>query len=310
MDKPVQFELVLDILEGCRWSCSGCTVKELGAGAADLSNALEFIGQLPPNYILNHLELGPTDVTVAKNARSVLSSPIFRELAGLFETVFLTASLLDNTLVDPLIEIIGTMSGKVSLFVPIEFKHLNNLHYVNLVDSRLNYVMSKTGCSAYYALSISDLSDIAEALLESQLSLLVSTTGKLIGYNNPALRAAAGGGNNVEQLLSLSVFIDSQIRATKSNFKDVGPVGHKEGICFNSGNIYVMPYMQHLTPNTLDTFKVKTFNEYRALMLEGNARVFSDSDICATCQDFNSCTVRFTPLLTNSLKLTSCPIKE
>lgn len=95
---PPYFDLILDVLSGCSGGCGGCGVTKTGqalptgAQYRDMISSLEKL-RTQSHFILDHIEVGPTDFMTAANTSEMLDTPLFRELCEPFNIVYFTTTL-------------------------------------------------------------------------------------------------------------------------------------------------------------------------------------------------------------------------
>ncbi|MDR3607758.1 MAG: hypothetical protein P4M08_10300 [Oligoflexia bacterium] len=95
---PPYFDLIFDVLNGCQGQCRGCGVTKSGQSIpteAEFSKIISNIHALKEDsgFILDHLEVGPTDFTTAVNTKELLASPGFAELSRQFNILYFTTTL-------------------------------------------------------------------------------------------------------------------------------------------------------------------------------------------------------------------------
>lgn len=80
----IKVQLMLEVLEGCAYNCSGCFVKRrknFGTGLG-LDLAAELVDQLSDQYVLDDLIVGPTDFFSSGNVIDVIEDPRFRKIVN------------------------------------------------------------------------------------------------------------------------------------------------------------------------------------------------------------------------------------
>lgn len=80
----LKIQLMLEILEGCAYNCSGCFVKRrknFGTGLG-LDLAAQLVDELTEEYVLDDIILGPTDFFSSGNIIDVLDDPRFQKVVS------------------------------------------------------------------------------------------------------------------------------------------------------------------------------------------------------------------------------------
>lgn len=144
-------ELVLDVLEGCKFECSGCRVSKKAhpLPSDDALLLLEtFIDDAAANgVVLREVQFGPTDVITSNNADEVRDSPTIRRIAQTALAVSFNCPFLDpnpeqyDWLVDFLEDMVP--HGHVKFIVPLELRHRNNIVYIERIRKNIAYVRSR-----------------------------------------------------------------------------------------------------------------------------------------------------------------------
>ncbi|MDR3607743.1 MAG: hypothetical protein P4M08_10225 [Oligoflexia bacterium] len=119
------FNLFIEVLNQCRWSCPGCHVdkKNSERGFLDgdarrlIALSEEFRGQ---GHALQRFFVGPTDFLTAENWDLIAESETFRELASLYSTLAVYSTLLgDDEVLDRRLTQLNRIHPAIKLVIPI-----------------------------------------------------------------------------------------------------------------------------------------------------------------------------------------------
>jgi hypothetical protein len=143
MSTHAYLDILLDLLNGCDWTCQGCGVEKKSQdgwfGDSDAERSYKLLKQFSNHhYFLDHLELGPTDFMVAGNGKKVIQDIGFKKLQDLFRTTLLTTTFLSENWKDWADILNHEMSGRrVNFFHVIDPKKAHSIDYLrSLKDKR------------------------------------------------------------------------------------------------------------------------------------------------------------------------------
>lgn len=147
--KDLAFNLTLEILQGCGYSCQDCAIDQRTTSdfvrqgdpvaLIDLAQAMKQQG-----YRLHELTLGPTDIIASRSGLKTLEDPLVWGLAGLYDSLTVSLALLyDRGLVELADGINRLMAGKkFRLIVPMTLKNAGNLKYLEQIRRRIEILKS------------------------------------------------------------------------------------------------------------------------------------------------------------------------
>jgi hypothetical protein len=140
------FNLGLEILKGCGYSCAGCTVdKNVAAFDIPEDDARELLSLLTDlktnDWRLLELKIGPTDIVSAENGFEALRHPVVREIISHFKVVTLNAAMLHDHKLVELAEILDEVApGKhINIGTPFTLHNLANEKFMGIMKKRLAY---------------------------------------------------------------------------------------------------------------------------------------------------------------------------
>ncbi len=143
------FNLGLEVLKGCGYSCSGCTVdKNFADFDVPEDDARAILGLLADlkaqDWRMLELKIGPTDITSSDNGFAVLQHPVIKEIASYYKVLTLNAAMLHDRNLPELAELVDElMPGKyVNIGTPFTLKNVANEKYMAMMKERLAYFQS------------------------------------------------------------------------------------------------------------------------------------------------------------------------
>lgn len=155
------FNLGLEVLKGCGYSCAGCTVEKNAAGFEvpedDARELLGLLADLKANdWRLLELKIGPTDIITSENGFAVLQNPVIREIISHFKVISLSSAMLYDDKLPELAAILDDVApGKhINMGVPFTLHNVGNEKFMGIMKTRLAYfknLMTKAAFSRLYA---------------------------------------------------------------------------------------------------------------------------------------------------------------
>jgi len=143
------FNLGLEVLKGCGYSCSGCTVDknfaEFDVPADDAKALLGLLEDLKQNdWRMLELKIGPTDITSSDNGFAVLRHPVIKQIASYYKVLTLNAAMLHDRNLPELAALCDElMPGKyVNIGTPFTLKNVANEKFMGMMKERLAYFQS------------------------------------------------------------------------------------------------------------------------------------------------------------------------
>lgn len=142
--------IVLDVLEGCQFNCSGCRVNKQGHPLPPL-RALKEIQTLVEDCIdngvqLREVQIGPTDIVTSHNVEDIRQSAPLRFLAQHAYGVVFNCPFLDPnpqtyqwlaTFLEDFVP-----NGYVKFIVPLEMNQRRNIRYIQRIKANITYLRS------------------------------------------------------------------------------------------------------------------------------------------------------------------------
>lgn len=306
------FNLGLEVLKGCGYSCAGCTVEKNFApfdmsdeDTEDLVSLLEDLkGQ---DFRLLELKLGPTDITSADNGFQVLRHPSFRRIASYFKVLTINMAMLHDRHLEELAELLDEiMPGKyINVGTPITLKNILNEKYVTMLKDRLarfQGMMKKAKFTRLYATVNIESGNLEHLSLESYRALRHMDFGSGIKQviEFPFVAARQGFDNILvaEQFKrDLKVFTDfTKERVNTIEFVPLIP-SNKDGYeyTYRGGSLYSTIVLIENITIFKDNFKLnKPWTADRVIddrqeAYYGNLEKYSTHPECGDCCFIDSC---------------------
>lgn len=152
------FNMTLDILEGCKYSCMDCSVdRDLvirDIPDEDVEQLTQLAYDMRTTYGAEMFEfaVGPTDFITSRNGMEIFDHPLLQGLLPQFDSVAIALSMLsDNGLVD-LGEVLSThaVGKKIRVAIPMAIKNAYNQKFLSAIRRRIQLLGSKmTECEFY-----------------------------------------------------------------------------------------------------------------------------------------------------------------
>lgn len=305
------FNMTLDILEGCKYSCMDCSVdKDLvirDIPEDDVEALLGLTRDMRDVYGAEMFEfsIGPTDFITSKNGMSILEHPLVVGLLEAFDSVTIALSMLsDNGLVELADKLNKHVAGKkFRLGIPISIKNAHNSKYLDMLRKHISLLKDNMGDCEFYRIysTVVMTGDSLERLsLENleYMSLLKlgvwQTPEYLFGHSRARF----------DDLITRSKFIsDYRLYVDKMSsmydspyYIDVVP-DPNDGVevTYRNGKLYYLPYLVekfHWWHDALEIPKPWTAEailDMKSKIVEDNMVDDLHSSDCDTCCHFFEC---------------------
>lgn len=142
----MSFNITLEVLTGCRYSCAGCTVEKnfapLDVSESDTDDLVGMLDDLiADGYRLLEFRVGPTDIISADNGFPALRHRLTREFGKRYKALNLNMAMLHNEGMVELAEILDeVIPGKMlSVTIPVTLKNTRNNKYISELKKRVLY---------------------------------------------------------------------------------------------------------------------------------------------------------------------------
>lgn len=143
------FNISLEVLTGCRYSCAGCTVEKnfapLDISEKDTDDLIALIHSLKDDgFRLLEYRVGPTDIISADNGFAALDHRLSREFGKLYKALNLNMAMLDTKGFEELAALVEDVipGKKLSVTIPMSLKNTRNTKYLAELKKRILYFKS------------------------------------------------------------------------------------------------------------------------------------------------------------------------
>lgn len=310
MDRLCDFNLTLEVLEGCGYHCGGCTVDKEHTPdlvTTDLTaRLLNLVDDLKDKEFRPfEFSMAPTDILSASNGLAVLDTPLIRGMAERFGSMVLTLALLREEGLRELAEKADElMAGKwIRLVVPITVKNSTNEKYIALLRERVLYFNSflkKSTIRSVY-LTVNMYRDNMELINPEYHKQVMNINLGVRTITDYTFTHSRKGFNNLLVLeeFKRDVFKFTQLIADN----DSKFVGHLlpdpfDGIelCYRDNTLYHIPVIMEKFPIFDPFFEIpapwnaEQVMEYKQNQYHENLAKFTDHPTCGDCCHVNLCT--------------------
>lgn len=328
MDRLCDFNLTLELLKGCGFSCSDCAVDKshipTDATESDTDRILALVTDLKgQGFRPFEFTIGPTDLSSASNGMQVLDDPLVRGLSEHFGSMVITLTLLSERGLKEIAERIDLlMAGKkLRVIVPITVNNLSNQKYVGFLRQRMlllkGYLQRVDLYAAY--LTINMFRDNIEQFDASQhraakaIDLGVRTT---VEYSFAHSR---GGFENIlrQEQFKRDLYKFTQVIA-ECDESFSGQLLHDpfDGIelGYRDDKLYYIPVVMEKFPVFDNFFEVPRpwsgdgVVAFKEEQYHTNLVTFTDHDTCGDCCHVSTCTHGDLHTTMRYLNINHCPL--
>lgn len=155
------FNLSLEILKGCGYSCPGCTVEKNFAPVeipdVDTQEILTLVEQLQANdFRLLEFQVGPTDIISSDNGHAALCHPLVVGLSKYYKALNINLAMLHTTGLVELAKLLDDLmpGKKLSVTIPMTLGNLTNPKYMAVLKNNIAYfrdLLKKVDFNRVYA---------------------------------------------------------------------------------------------------------------------------------------------------------------
>lgn len=321
------FNITLEILQGCGYSCSDCAIdKNFTPDVVlepDVQPMLDMVDEMKDfGYNLTEFTIGPTDIISARNGMALLDHPLVLALAERYDSLTVSLALLSDLNLKEFAEKISVlMKGKqFRLVVPVTLKNLHNAKYLNAVRKRL-------------AVIVENLHDVEFKNLYLNLNMIGQTAAN---FDADANRLAQGldlgvpkvvefafphsrrGFNNLmvaeELKRDLMIFAKGigDCNNTEINHYLITPIDDSYEVTYRNGQLYYTPFLIEKFPIFSDKFAIPkpwsadNVNLFKESLYYENLTKYIDNPICSGCCFVDQCARGDTHSIMDQVGATSC----
>ncbi len=174
-DASMDFNLALDVLYGCKWSCDGCHVSKEGQSDKELfAGDDKKIISLLDDFIANGfnpkiLILNATDIFTASNTIAIMETENFRRILKRFERLGFNSTFLQPA--DDVLAAINTLSAdkEIEFKIVVEARQFMNDKYLTRVRDGVLKAQKAIKCTKFVIHPQFNLFDYRETKFEEIL---------------------------------------------------------------------------------------------------------------------------------------------
>jgi len=332
----IKIQLMLEILEGCAYNCSGCFVKRrknYGTGIG-LDLAAQLVDELTEQYELDDIIVGPTDFFSSGNIIQVLDDPRFRKIVDALPD---DGGLQHNCSVDFFIgderveQVIKHVENSYlrerpfDVQIAVDLHMLDNSNVHSLIEKRLE-VMERS--SIEYEVSL--LCNITQAVDEDVLDKLATVRerwGTVVEWGPSLVRAMVhkpdkmlkmiqGWNNSIDAVINTdkqrftNEFLWIQADNSHKNFNEVV-------VSVNNDRMYIVPFLYENAPLYHPSYEIdingsvlkSILNKKHQKQIEQYQSI--PNLVCNNCKYVENCSARLIPsIITDVVGQNECLINR
>lgn len=304
------FNLSLEILVGCKFSCPGCTVDKnyapLVLPEADTQAILGLVEELKEDdFRFLEFSVGPTDIISADNGHAALQHPLVVGLSHSYKAININLAMLHT---DGLVELAklldDLMPGKrLSVTIPMVLGNLTNQKYMTLLKQNVAYLRSllkKVEFNRIYANFNVVVENLKDLTVENYELAHNMDLGVYVVVEFPFAHSRQG----LDNLLVLDRFQKDLVmftefakaRVNTQSFRSLQPaVLEGFGFTYRAGGLYTTPVLVENLPIFHPDFEVpkpwsaESVIAYREHRYYDNLIEFSEHPTCGDCCFLDNC---------------------
>lgn len=305
------FNLSLEILKGCGYSCPGCTVEKnyapLDLPEVDTQALLNLATEFSQNgWRLLELAVGPTDLISSDNGHAALRHPLVVGLSSHFKALNINLAMLHTNGLVALAGILDELiPGKwLSVTIPMTLGNLTNPKYMALLKEHIAYfrsLLKKVDFNRVYAnfnVVTENLKDLTVANYELAHTMDLGEVGIVVEFPFAHSRQGLDNLLVVDQfrrdLFQFTEF--AKARVNTQTFRSLQPaVLEGFGFTYRAGGLYSIPVLVENLPIFHPDFAVAkpwtmesvlTYKEHRYY---DNLELGSQHPTCGDCCFLDHC---------------------
>lgn len=311
--KPVSaIKVILDVLDNCEHSCSGCYVNRRNNACTDdeLMGMCEFIEGFTSNGILlDEIAMGPTDFLSSSNLYAVLKNPHVLKMLNRNSSILLFTSPLayssDNDIDEFCDFVMANINDntEIEISIPMSAENITDLNFIQKTKEKIDRFDCLPHGVTYVVLLNMELSNDVdyEALHKSVMSHF-GTTMDLI----PSI-ARSKNKNKLKKVIDVvnEYFNQLPVKNSANNVMvdhaHAGP--NYKTLSFKKGEWFIAPFLyENMTIND-EIFRVDDIDEVHRKMVSQYSRA---NKVCSSCEFLPSCCSRGIIMLIDYLDTDKC----
>ena len=263
----IKIQLMLEILEGCAYNCSGCFVKRrknYGTGVG-LDLAAQLVDELTEQYVLDDIIVGPTDFFSSGNIIQVLEDPRFRKIVdalpddgGLQHNCSIDFFIGDER-VEEVIKHIENSYLKERPFdvqIAVDLHMLDNSNVHSLIEKRL--AMMEQSSIEYEVSLLCNITQTVDDDVLDKIANVKERWGTVVEWGPSLVRAMANKPDKMLGMIqgwndSIQSVVDKDEQRFKNEFLWLqSDTGHKNFnevvVTVNNDSMYMVPFLYENSP--------------------------------------------------------------
>lgn len=258
------FNITLEILQGCKYSCAGCMVdKDFDPGPFDTDgpDLLALVDEMQAGgYELTEFTVGPVDVIASKVGVAILDHPLVRGLARRYQGMVMPLALLQET---GLKELCGKLNdllkGKhLKIATPFPVNSIHNTKHIDLIRDRVKFIIEHTPDVKFELLyltvnMVDGAADHLDVQADREIHALDFGVRKLVEYVFPHARRGFGDILNRQAFLRAFGSFCETIRENRSRYL-IKPLNDSLEFTYRAGELYYTPTLIEKFPLFADRY--------------------------------------------------------
>ena len=322
------FNLSLEILEGCGYSCQDCAIDKTAIVAGqdigeDLTALYELVADMKHRGFRTHeLTIGPTDIISSSTGMKILMRPEIGNLIELYSSLTVSLALLfDRDLVEFGQLINRVLNGKkFRLIVPCTLKNAQNEKFLSMIKERIGIIRAQLTQVefklAYISINVVN-SSARDFSAENNLAVHEIDLGvpKLVEYVFPHGRKGFDNILNVEEFKrDLASFIAGMhdCANTAVNRYLVPTISDSMEATYRNGKLYYTPVLMEKLPIFDEKFvyekpwRAAQIIDQKVESYYANLMKFVDHRACGNCCFLDNCARGDNHLIMDHLAIDYC----
>lgn len=332
----IKIQLMLEILEGCAYNCSGCFVKRrknYGTGLG-LDLAAKLVDELTEEFVLDDIIVGPTDFFSSGNIIQVLEDPKFRKIVDALPE---DGGLQHNCSVDFFIgderveEVIKHVENSYlrerpfDVQIAVDLHMLDNDNVHSLIEKRL--AMMERSSIEYEVSLLCNITQKVDDDVLDKIENVRNRWGTVVEWGPSLVRAMS---NKPDKMLGMiqgwnagiqSVVDKDEQRFMQNFIWQQSDTSHKNFneiiVTVNNDKLYIVPFLYENSPIYHPSFEVEIHSNVLQSILDKrhNLQLAQYANIpnlvCNGCKYVENCSSRLIPtLITDVVNTNQCLINK
>lgn len=304
------FNLSLEILKGCGYSCPGCTVEKNFAPVdipeEDTQAILALAKEFSQNgWRLLEFQVGPTDIISSDNGHAALGHPLVVGLSKYYKALNINLAMLHTTGLVELAKLLDDLmpGKKLSVTIPMTLGNLTNPKYMAVLKNNIAYfrsLLKKVDFNRVYANFNVVTENLKDLTVENYELAHTMDLGVYVVVEFPFAHSRQGLDNLLvldrfrRDLFQFTEF--AKTRVNTQTFRSLQPaVLEGFGFTYRAGGLYSTPVLVENLPIFHPDFEltkpwtVDSVLSYKEHRYYDNLVEFSEHPECGDCCFLDHC---------------------